>query len=153
MPVVVTSNAKEVAVIIRGFQARAANVSPALDRFAQWFRGRMVKQFASEGGAGNRRPWKPLSPPYAAWKSKHYPGRKILARSGRLRESLTRPGAGLLAASRNEIVIKTDVPYASFHQKGTRTLPKRQLIVMDKELRSEVERLITAHIKQTGGAP
>src|SRR5688572_696289 len=35
------------------------------------------------------RPFEPLNPVYAAWKAKHFPGKPVLERTGRLRDSLS----------------------------------------------------------------
>ena len=44
--------------------------------------------FDQEGRLADGRKWRALSPGYARWKQRHYPGRKILELTGRLRRSL-----------------------------------------------------------------
>jgi hypothetical protein len=67
--------------------------------------------------------WPDLNPAYAAWKARHFPGRKILELTRRLRESLM-PGAGgtsglgsdtVLRVGPRELTIGTRVPYARWH--------------------------------------
>lgn len=89
-------------------------------------------QFSSQGRAGSGG-WAALSPRYAAWKSRRYPGRKILERTGKLKKSLTDKNAEghVFVSSRTAMSIGTAVrsrsgfPYPVAHQKGGRHLPKR----------------------------
>lgn len=83
--------------------------------------------FASEGAmAGSR--WAPLSPAYARWKAKRFPGRKIMQRKGKLRRSLITKGSGHILRSgaqpRAFVEMGTSVDYAAFHIRGTHN--KRQ---------------------------
>jgi hypothetical protein len=67
--------------------------------------------------------WPDLNPTYAAWKARHFPGRKILELTRRLRRSLMpgvsgTSGAGsdtVLQVRPRELVIGTRVPYARWH--------------------------------------
>jgi phage gpG-like protein len=70
-------------------------------------------------GSGGRVVWG-----YAAWKRKHYPGRKILRATGALFESLTRrfDGRHIERVSEDSLRFGTLVPYATFHQS---TRPRR----------------------------
>ena len=71
------------------------------DIFAPKYFATVQDVFALQGqgrGAGGRFAggrWAPLSPAYAAWKRRHFPGRTILVRTGRLRESVNWNGTGL----------------------------------------------------------
>lgn len=81
--------------------------------------------------------WAPLSPAYRAWKRQHYPGRKILERTLRLRRSLMwhggrfSPGGGrgnlgpggIYRPTPFDVTLGTSVPYAHYHQQGA---PARQ---------------------------
>lgn len=84
-----------------------------------WFR-HMRNQFETEGEATGQR-WANLSPAYEQWKLKHYPGRKILERTGALKSSLTDRGdPGMIFDSEQDsLTLGTSVPYAIFHQLGT----------------------------------
>ena len=79
----------------------------------------LVQQnFETEGElSGYVSGWPDLEPAYAAWKARHFPGRKILERTRRLRESLA-PGASkteqLLQAGPRELRIGTRVYYGRF---------------------------------------
>jgi hypothetical protein len=78
--------------------------------------------------------WAPLSPAYARWKAKHYPGAPILVRRGDLKRSLTfdgsRPGPeGLFEASRDALVFGTRIRHAKYHQRPTGSRPPRRRIL------------------------
>ena len=82
---------------------------------------------------GRPLPWAPLTPRYAAYKARRFgAGLRILERSGALRRSIsTRLEGGALVAS-------TDVPYAAFHQYGTRRLPARPFLTLTETDKEEV---------------
>jgi phage gpG-like protein len=107
------------------------------------------RQFDSEGGASGG--WAALSTrtatitgqmgrgalgaehqSYAAWKARHYPGKKILEREGYLKGSLTNSGIGA-AWTINEpeklrVTVGTKLGYAAYHQTGTPNMPRRRPI-------------------------
>ena len=82
-------------------------------------------------------PWAPLSARYAAYKARRFgAGLRILERSGALRRSIsTRLEGGALVAS-------TDVPYAAFHQYGTRRLPARPFLTLTETDKEEVAQAV-----------
>lgn len=70
--------------------------------------------FASEGREGLG-PWRKLSPQYAAWKEKNFPGQPILTRTGRLRAAAQT--VVLLTADRLVMGPGNRVPYAAYHNR------------------------------------
>lgn len=83
-------------------------------------------QFDSEMGEG---PWKDLSEPYASWKAKHYPGKKIMELTGRLRNALTGGGSDLgWKEDPQKLSVIVKVPYAKLHHEGLGKLPRREVI-------------------------
>ncbi len=88
--------------------------------------------------------WAPLAPDYARRKARRFgPGLRILQRSGRLRRSIvTRLEAGAIVAS-------TNLPYAPFHQFGTRTIPPRPFLVLTDADKEEVARTIADSLDPT----
>lgn len=94
-------------------------------------------------------PWPPLSIPYALWKARRYPGRKILERTLALRSSIrvdVEPdlfGTASIAAS-------TDIPYAPFHQFGApgRNLPPRPFLVLTEEDKEEVAQAVADTLEE-----
>jgi phage gpG-like protein len=116
----------------------AQDARPAFSAMARRFTTNNVKQFASEGAHASGG-WAPLSPAYAAWKARHYPGRKILARTGRLRRSLTRRPFGVERIEAQSMVIGSDVYYGRFHQTGVpeNNLPRRRPVELPENERRE----------------
>jgi phage gpG-like protein len=102
------------------------NMNPAYNAIANYQASEWKKQFASQGSQFGT-PWAPLSPKYRAWKAAHFPGQPILVRTGRLRTSLTQRPLGIEEVSTKGLRLGTDVPYAQWHQRGTRVMPRRQL--------------------------
>lgn len=86
------------------------------------FEKEVAGQFDAEGRGPNRGRWQPLSPAYAKEKAKLYPGKKILERSGKMREGLTKSSSRFAAREYTGKVLNygtRGVPYADFHQVGT----------------------------------
>jgi len=86
-----------------------------------------------EGGRFSGGAWARLSPKYAAWKKVHYPGAKILQRTGDLQESLRWNGndlgnGGIFDAQPSFVIAGTSVPYGRYHQDGTGSMPARQFM-------------------------
>lgn len=93
------------------------------------------QQFDSEGAYGSGG-WQPLSPRYAEWKARKYPGKPILERDGLLRESLTQRPFGVDVVETKMAVFGSGVEYAPYHQAGGGDLPQRRVIELpDKERR------------------
>jgi hypothetical protein len=88
------------------------------------FIGWMGAQFSSEGGWGGQQ-WAPLSPAYAAEKSRTHPGRSILIRDGGLRQAASRPRR---EATPRTLTLWIDDPVAAYHQEGTTRMRARPLI-------------------------
>lgn len=125
---------------VRGFNRFEAEMRDLREPF-----GVIAEDFAETaernfGAVGTPEKWAPLSPEYAKWKAKVRPGRQILVFDGKMYESLrgVRTGFGPdtvrdIQAQRAEF--GTTVPYAIFHQTGTRKMPRRkpvQLTDQDK---------------------
>lgn len=100
-------------------------------------------RFDTEGGGDH---WQRLSVTYAAWKARHFPGRRVLEREGLLKESLTRRGGRFQVRrlSGRELVIGTRHPAALFHQQGARRMPKRQIINLTAADQRRIQGLIEA---------
>ncbi len=122
---------------IGAYQTAVKDLRPFFrDVFAPKYFAGVQDLFATEGrkrapsGRFSGGVWPRLSPRYAAWKKVHFPGRKILEREGDLKKSLVwsgrRLGAkGIWDAHPDYVRFGTSVPYASYHQTGTATLPQR----------------------------
>ncbi len=119
--------------------------SPAFDHMADVLFTSETKQFQTEGKFASGG-WAPLSPRYARWKAKHYPGRGILERTRRLKRSLTRRPFGIERIRANEMEIGTDVPYATYHQHGGTNLPQRRPLELREATRNQMVKILQRHI-------
>jgi hypothetical protein len=99
--------------------------------FGPQFFDDVQQNFASEGRFVGG--WRALSPKYAAWKLKHYGPRNILVRTGRMQRSL-RMGAGenIFRAFKTRVEMGSSVDYMPYHQRGTRRMPRRQVLFFRK---------------------
>jgi len=119
-------NSESVDRTLAGFQdALAANL-PALRQIADDFREMVAQQFASEGRAEGT-PW----PPRRSSRVGAQHAAPLLIRTGALRDSLVGPSAGHIEEMDERLLtLGTRVPYAIFHQLGTRHMPARPIIVL-----------------------
>jgi len=114
------------ALTLARFQDNIGAAEPAFEAMADHQATVNTQQFNSRGGYGSGG-WAPLSPAYAAWKSKHHPGKPLMELSGDLRDSLTKRPFGIDVIKSDGMVIGTQVSYAPYHQHGTPTMPARPL--------------------------
>jgi phage gpG-like protein len=66
-------------------------------------------------------------------------GRKILVKTGRLRQSIS-----VIKKSFDSRTVGSEVPYADFINEGTKKMPKRQYIGKSKDLDNKIESIIAA---------
>jgi phage gpG-like protein len=127
-------NSESVDEALEGFQESLADQQPALAAIADDFREMIAEQFASQGGAEGT-PWAPLAP---STLRRRRASPSILYATGALLRSLTEPGAaGHVAELEDQsLTLGTRLPYALYHQTGTRRLPARPIIVLS-EARAE----------------
>jgi phage gpG-like protein len=65
-----------------------------------------------------QRPWARLTPRYAQWKSRHYPGQPILRATGTMQD------ASFIYTRGNRFIVKS-TPYGKYHQFGTSKMAAR----------------------------
>jgi phage gpG-like protein len=121
-------NPESVEKALAGFQESLADQAPALARVADDFREMMARQFASEGRAEGT-PWPELSPATLRRRRARTP---ILYKTGALLRSLGEPGAAghVEELEGYSLTLGSRLPYALYHQTGTRRLPARPIIVL-----------------------
>lgn len=112
---------------IHAMKDRASNLIPAWDVLIDWFADQERLQFGQRGGR-----WRTLWPELAedTVKDKRelgYTG-DILIRETDLLRSLTDRPLSIERMSAREATAGTRVPYARFHQDGTKRIPRRVLI-------------------------
>lgn len=133
------------------FAENASDASRLWDALANRFALVERRQFDSEGTYGSGG-WQALSPRYAAWKARHYPGKPILERTGDLRDSLTRRPFGIEVITPKSMTVGSGIDYGRFHQAGGGTLPQRRPVELPESERRNWIRLIQRFIV-TGVAP
>jgi phage gpG-like protein len=94
---------------------------------ARKLRQQIRYHFSGEGATGYAGAWAALSPAYAEWKSKHYPGAPILQLTGRLHGSLVdgSHAEAIEIFDRTYLFVGSEVEYAGYHQSGTGRMPRR----------------------------
>jgi phage gpG-like protein len=110
------------------------NLTTPLARItAQMFRG-VMKNFIEEGTG--RKKWEPLaeSTLYAKAhrKRKRTTNPRILQDTGYLRMS------AYPETTENEAVVSTNVAYGKYHQRGTKTIPKRPFMIIRDDARDNI---------------
>ena len=101
-----------------------------------------ARQFDAQGAGPARGAWDELSDAYAAWKAQHFPGEPLLVCTGALRDGLTLASSpfGSREWSASSFVFgTTGVPYASFHQSGTGTMPARPPFDLDSQFQDDLK--------------
>ena len=129
------SGFQALSLALERFGENVSNAEPIFDEIADDFAAHQEANFRSSGGLHGG--WMPLSPRYAAWKSLRYPGAPILTLTGRLRATMTQRPLGVERITSRSMEIGTDVPYAKYHQQGTRRMPQRKII--NKPTRGELK--------------
>ncbi|MDD3494065.1 MAG: phage virion morphogenesis protein [Candidatus Thermoplasmatota archaeon] len=121
---------------------RAGDISPIADQ--------IVGAFLDDNRANWNRGWEDLSPAYAAWKAKHYPTAGVLELTGTLKKSLTaRTGDTIVRKEPGGVKVGTRVPYAAYHQEGTKNLPPRPPMALSDAFIDKLEEIISDFV---GGA-
>lgn len=126
------------------FSDAAADMRPAWERLRRRFVAGQRRQFASEGGWGSGG-WDPLSPRYASWKARMYPGKPILRRTDELYNSLTQ-GPAVNVQEAHMAAFGSDVDYGAHHQRGGERLPQRRPVELPEQERREWMRVIQRYI-------
>lgn len=133
---------------------RIRDARPLWEELADRFGKQEARQFRSEGRAASGG-WAALSPRYAAWKARRFPGKRILERTGDLRRSLTERPFGIEVLKRRYMIVGSDVDYGEYHQKGGANLPRRRPVEFTENARRTWVKAMQRYIitgKTEGGA-
>ena len=147
----ITLDARQVKSDFRGMSRRAQNFKPAFRWFMKELQVLHMQNFATRG-ATDGSVWKPLDPEYAAWKLENYGARGILVADGSLRSSLVFDNArgAVRDIRRKGMRFGTDLPYAKFHQTGTRNMPERRPLITNEALYERLAENMAEHITDGG---
>jgi phage gpG-like protein len=132
------------------FSDAVEDARPAWEAIADRFAHVERRQFGTEGRHASGG-WAPLSPRYAAWKARHYPGRPILVREGDLRASLTQRPFGVERIEPHDAWLGSDVAHGRYHQRGQGVPRRRPIELTEQERRTWVK--ILQRFIVTGEAP
>ena len=134
-------NSDQVERALAGFQDALAENAPALREIADDFREMVAQQFASEGRAGGT-PWAARHHPSVPSSLRRGSAKRgvvkgntspLLVRTGALRDSLIGLGAAHVEEmDERSLTLGSRLPYAIFHQLGTRHMPARPIIVLSE---------------------
>lgn len=100
-----------------------------------------TKHFTTNGSGR----WKPLDAEYGAWKSANYPGRPTLVQTGKLFRTIRK--FSVREINRTSASFGTDAKVAKFHQYGTWSMPKREIIFEPPLFAQKLARDIADHIE------
>ena len=117
---------------LSNFQDSLEDNSEALAAVADDLRQMVAGQFATEGAAAGT-PWAPLAP--STLRKSRGLRSGMLDLTGALKGSLTELGAPghTETTDGQQLLFGSELPYANFHQVGTRRMPARPLIVISGE--------------------
>jgi len=103
--------------------------------------------FSTEGSFQGRPKWPGLSDSYLDWKDVMYPGQKILHLEGPLKTSLITRGTGHIEKhTRDSLEIGTSDRKAIYHQFGTRKMPPRPPLTVNKQQRKRWIKIVVKHL-------
>lgn len=122
-----------------------ADARPVWDALADRFARANLRQFATEGAASGN-PWDPLSPVYAAWKAKHYPGQPILRRDDDLWRGLTQQPFGVDVREERFAIFGSATDHGRYHQAGAGNLPQRRPVDLSENERRTWVRILQKYI-------
>ena len=125
----------------------AADMRPAGERFMDYMRSIERSQFDSEGSTGSGG-WAPLKPRTVAGKAARGLDPRILRATDRLRKSLTNKTSPdhVEEINADSFFFSTRVPYARYHQTGTRRMPQRRPVELSERNRRAVVKIIQTHL-------
>jgi phage gpG-like protein len=140
MRVRVEVNTNDAQELLQDARDRIEDLRPVFRRAKEDLSDIYTKHFSSKG-VGK---WAPLDAEYGAWKSVRFPGAPTLVRSGELFKSIE--NFSVSEINRQSARFGTDAPVAKFHQYGTWSMPKREIIfeppMFAKKLAKDAEQYI-----------
>jgi len=91
--------------------------------------------------------WKPLDAEYGAWKSANYPGRPTLVQGGGLFRTIRK--FSVREINKTSASFGTDAKVAKFHQYGTWSMPKREIIFEPPLFAQKLAKEIADHLEDS----
>jgi len=124
---------------------RGADFGPIFDRMADEVAARNRINFKSNGALVGG--WKPLKPKSIRDKARSgFGNRAPMIRSGKLYRSVAKRPFDIEDIGRLKMKVGTGVKYAKYHYYGTRYMPERKYLTMNREFVMKYEPMIKRHI-------
>lgn len=138
---------KQIARELLRFSGAATDASPAFMAIGDLIIAETREQFASEGGHASGG-WRALKASTLDRKRRLGLRLEILRATDTLLHSLTVKGDPnmIFQSSPTELVFGTRVPYAEYHQTGTRTMPRRRPLELTENARRESVKILQRYI-------
>lgn len=130
------------------YGADVSDLTPAWTEIADDVQAQFALNMASEGAVFGHG-WAPLQPNTIAERvRKGYGAGPILWRTGELGQSLSGDGGmAIKEVTPTSMTVGTSVPYATYHQTGTKKMPQRKIIGLSFAARSQVVRVLADYIR------
>ena len=123
---------------------RASDFSSVFETMATELAARNAINFKSRGSLVGG--WQPLHPDTRRKKLKEWPGRQMMVRSGKLYRSVSKRPFDIERIGKLKMEVGTGVKYAKFHYHGTRYMPDRKYLTLNREFVMKYEPMIKRHI-------
>lgn len=128
------------------FAGRTRDASPAFQQIADMLRGLEKTQFDSQGQFASGG-WKPLADVTVRLKAAKGLDPRILRATGDLARSLASSGGDHVEqVGPQQLVFGTSVPYAQYHQRGTRRMPQRRPVELREQDRRDTVRILQRYL-------
>ena len=138
----------QLARTLERFGGAEVDLSRAWTQITALFLDAERRQFASQGAYGSGG-WAPLSPKYARWKARHYPGKPILRRTDELFRSLT-VGPQVRIARPRLLVLGSAVSHGVYHTRGEGNLPRRRPVELPDSERRKITKIVHVELVRGG---
>jgi phage gpG-like protein len=127
---------------------RSRDFRPVLRWVMQELQKSHRDNFRREGMSDRGFPWSPLDPQYASWKTENYGAHGILVRTGDLERSLTMNSArgSIRDIGLSTATFGTDIPYARWHQSGTRNMAQRKPVFVPNLMKQRTGNVVAEYI-------
>ena len=134
---------QQVSVFISNLADRSKDLTPALKEARATMLNSIDKNFKQ---GGRPIPWKPLALSTLRYKLRKGYSPLPLTRTGQLRRSIT--GAIIRETGAvSRLIMGTAVHYSRYHQRGTRSIPKRSFLVFQEKDLEHIGRSIVNHVR------
>lgn len=136
-------NSDEIIRKYKEIEKAATHLKPVFKWAREELRETYINHFLSNGSGT----WKPLDPEYGSWKASRYPGAPTLIRNGRLFQSVSKLEIDKI--NNMSANFGTNAEVAKFHQYGTWSMPKREIIFEPPMFAKKLSDKIAEHIEDS----